>query len=119
MKVNISRPLDTGDNQDREVGLGPRNIVWAYGHTNSVGYHGANRGVTKINFRDISHGQKSSDSTQMTIDASPGTAGSHICIPEGQPARSSTNASGSNNKNDSLWTLIIVGVIVVGAFIAA
>ncbi len=72
-KVHISRPIDTGDNQDREIGLGPRNVVWAYGSSTSVVYHGTKRGVTKITFRDIPSGGTSPDSADMSIDSTPGS----------------------------------------------
>jgi len=67
--VYISRPISTGDNQDREVGLGPRRIIWAYG-SGSVSYHGANRGSGTIEFRAIPPGDTSPDSVDDVITPS-------------------------------------------------
>lgn len=67
--VYISRPIATGDNQDRDVGLGPRRIIWAYG-SGSVGYHGANRGSGTIEFRPIPVGSSSPDSVADVVTLS-------------------------------------------------
>jgi hypothetical protein len=48
--VWLSRPLVTGDHQDRDVVSGPNRIVWSWGGADSVSYHGANRGAGMITF---------------------------------------------------------------------
>ena len=59
-QVHISRLIDTEDNQDRPVGLGLRQIVWAYGSGTTVAYH-EGRGTTMIEFRSIPAGETSPD----------------------------------------------------------
>lgn len=50
MRVDMSRPLDTGDAQDRPIAVGPQRIVWAWGESGAVGYHGSHRGTGTIEF---------------------------------------------------------------------
>lgn len=66
-QVHISRRLETGDNQDRDIGLGSRRVVWAYGSSTTVAYHGSNRGSTTMNFRPIPDGETSPDSVDNAI----------------------------------------------------
>lgn len=49
-KVWLTRAIDTGDSQDREVLSGPMRIVWAWGDSDTVAYHGARRGVGRTTF---------------------------------------------------------------------
>ena len=48
--VWLTRPLATGDQQDRDVTGGPTRIVWAWGNTDVVTYHSTNRGVDIVTF---------------------------------------------------------------------
>ena len=67
-QVHISRLIDTGDNQDRPVGLGYRQVVWAYGYGTTVGYH-EERGTTMIEFRPIPENVTSPDAASfVSID---------------------------------------------------
>ena len=63
-QVHISRSLDTGDNQDRPIGLGARQVVWAYGSDTTVAYH-EGRGTTMIEFRPIPEGTVSPDGSKI------------------------------------------------------
>ena len=49
-EVWLTRPLVTGDYQDRDVVSGPNRIVWAWSGADSVSYHGSNRGSGMITF---------------------------------------------------------------------
>lgn len=49
--VELSRSLTTADKfGDREVASGPVPIIWAYGGSDVVTYHGVNRGVAAVSF---------------------------------------------------------------------
>ena len=50
MVVEISRPLDTGDLQDRVITMGNTKIIWAWNDGDDVGYHGSRRGTATIPF---------------------------------------------------------------------
>ena len=46
----LTRPLVTGDQQDRDIVSGRNRIIWAYGSSSSVGYHEGTRGSTTAVF---------------------------------------------------------------------
>ena len=49
-EVWLTRPLDTGDTQDRVITAEATRIVWAWGEQDQVYYHGAHRGTTRTIF---------------------------------------------------------------------
>ena len=49
-EVWLTRPLSTGDSQDRAITSGSMRIIWAWGNGNSVSYHGSNRGTKSTTF---------------------------------------------------------------------
>ena len=49
-EVWLTRALVTGDQQDRDVLGGPNRIVWAWGASDQVLYHGSKRGATTATF---------------------------------------------------------------------
>ena len=55
-EVYLTRALRTGDTQDRDVIRGPQRIVWSWGTSDTVGYHGSRRGAGLITFLSSSTG---------------------------------------------------------------
>ena len=49
-EVWVTRALDTSDHQDRVITSGPSRIVWSWGSTDVVAYHGSQRGTTSATF---------------------------------------------------------------------
>jgi len=56
-EVWVTRPLGTGDHQDRNITSGPNRIVWSWGATDVVAYHGSNRGTSSATFYGSSAAQ--------------------------------------------------------------
>ena len=48
--IYATRPLLTGDAQDRPIGAGPTRIVWAWGSNDEVQHHGSHRGPQILTF---------------------------------------------------------------------
>ena len=48
--IYVTRALNTTDTQDRAVGVGPVRIIWSWGASDTVAYHGSNRGANRITF---------------------------------------------------------------------
>ena len=46
----LSRPVLSSDNQDRNITSGDMVIIFSWGSTDTVAYHGSNRGSTLVNF---------------------------------------------------------------------
>eukprot|EP01124_Arcella_intermedia_P022833 TRINITY_DN3494_c0_g1_i1.p1 TRINITY_DN3494_c0_g1~~TRINITY_DN3494_c0_g1_i1.p1 ORF type:complete len:669 (+),score=134.10 TRINITY_DN3494_c0_g1_i1:90-2096(+) len=44
----FSRKLDTGDDEDKVIGSGPMDVIWAYGHSYDIEYHGPHRGLVTL-----------------------------------------------------------------------
>jgi len=49
-KVYVTRPLDTGDSQDRVIISGTMKIIWSRGSSDTVMYHCGNRGPSMVTF---------------------------------------------------------------------
>jgi hypothetical protein len=53
--VQLSRKLITNDTQDRPILAGPTRVVWAFGESDTFGYHTSNRGASVITFFNSSN----------------------------------------------------------------
>ena len=50
--IYATRPLLTGDAQDRPIGAGPTRVVWAWGSSDEVQHHGSHRGPQILTFME-------------------------------------------------------------------
>ncbi|TDY11891.1 T9SS type A sorting domain-containing protein [Meridianimaribacter flavus] len=83
--IVATRALDTGETNDYVFSTSDTSIelVWSFGFSYTIGYHGENKGVTMQSFT-LGDEEVSQASQEFTISPNPATTKLNIRLPQGQ-----------------------------------